>query len=198
MPTKTTRSFALALALLLAGCASTRIVDSWTAPGLTPADLAFRHVVAIAALPDATNQRVAEDALTAAATRTKVSPAYAILSPAERNDPERLRTALTRAGIDGAVTVRLVRVEDKQTYVPGTTHVVGGGYYGYYHHVIVEPGHYRTDTFVHIETTLHDVASGRLLWSGMSESMNPSSVREAIGEVMKAARSDLQKQGLVP
>lgn len=198
MPTKTTRSLALTLALLLAGCASTQIVDSWTAPGLTPADLQFQHIVAIAVLPDLTNQRVAEDALAATAKQTRISPAYALLSAADRSDAERLRATLSRAGVDGAVTVRLVRVEDKETYVPGTTHVIGGGYYGYYSRVYVDPGHYRTDTFVHIETTLHDVENGKLLWSGTSKSMNPSNVRAAIRGVMDAARGDLRKQGLLP
>jgi hypothetical protein len=127
-----------------------------------------------------------------------VTPAYTILSPAERADPELLRVALARAGVDGAVTLRVVAEEERQTWVPGSSYVVGGGYWGYYGHLIYEPGHYRTDRIVRIETTLHDVRSGKLLWSGISETMNPPSVRQTVAEVAKAARRDLADQGLLP
>jgi len=198
MSVKSVRALAVVLVLLLAACASTRIVDSWTAPGLTPSDLRFQHVVAIAVLDDETSQRVAEDAVAQAATRTRVTPAYRLLSPAERADPELLRLALSRAGVDGVVTVRLVGTEAKQTWVPGSTVAVGGGYWGYYGQLIYEPGHYRTDTVVRIETTLHDFGSGKLLWSGISESMNPENVRQVVAEIVAAARKDLRKQGLLP
>ncbi len=61
--------------------------------------------------------------------RTKVTPAYTLLSQA---DVKRLRAVLERHGIDGAITLSLVRVEDKTRYVPGMTRTVPGGYYGYY------------------------------------------------------------------
>ncbi|HKJ23441.1 MAG TPA: hypothetical protein VKB65_01370 [Myxococcota bacterium] len=198
MPSKPVRALALALGLLLGACSTTRIVDSWTAPDLTPSDLQFHHVVAIAALADPTSQRVAEDAVAQAATRTRVTPAYEILTPADRGDPELLRAALAKAGVDGAVTVRLLGVDERTTYVPGTTRLVGGGYYGYYGSVIYEPGYYRTDRVVRVETTLHDVASGKLLWSGVSESINPANVRQVVAEIVAAARADLKKQGLLP
>ena len=110
----------LLAALLLAGCATTQMVESWTAPGLTPSDLEFERVVAIAVMPEVSRQRIVEDALAATATRTKVIPAYTILEPAERTNVERLRKALERNGIDGAVTVHLVGVDKKETYVPGS------------------------------------------------------------------------------
>jgi hypothetical protein len=100
--------------------------------------------------------------------------------------------------VDGAVTVRLVSSEERKTWVPGSALAVGGGYWGYYGQLIYQPGHYRTDTVVRIETTLRDVPSGKLLWSGISESMNPPNVRQVIGEIAKAARADLAKQGLLP
>jgi hypothetical protein len=187
------------LALIaLAACASTRIVDSWTAPGLTPASLNFEHVVAIAAVSDETTRRIAEETLARSVTRTRVTPAYELVGEADRVDGEHLRAALRKQGIDGAVMVRLVGVQDKQTYVPGTTHVIRGGYYGYYTTVIHDPGYYRNDTYVKIETSLHDVTAGKLLWSGVSESLNPANVRDAVEGVVSAARSELQKKGLLP
>jgi len=197
-----TPRFALLVFLSLAvGCSSTKLVESWSAPGVDASDLSFQHVVAIAVLSDVSRQRIAEDALAGEATDTKVTAAYTILSKRDRADTERLRAVLEKNGIDGAITVRLTGVEDKQTYVPGTTRVVGGGYYGYYGRVgtvVHEPGYVRTDTYVRVETTLFDVAAGKLLWSGLSETMNPDSVGEVIEGIVRAASKDLKKRGLVP
>lgn len=191
----------LTVLTLLVGCSSTHLVDTWSAPGVTPSDLHFKNVVAIALVPDATRQRIIEEALAENATSTKVTPAYALLTEADRANTDRMRKKLEAYGIDGAIAVRLVSLEDKETYVPGTTTSYGGGYYGYYDRfgtVIYEPGYYRTDTHVKVETSLYDVAGGKLLWAGVSETLNPSSLNELIKEIVEAARKRLQKQGLLP
>jgi hypothetical protein len=192
---------ALTALTLLVGCASTHLIDTWSAPGLTPSDLHFENVVAIALVPDATQQRIIEEALAENATRTKVTPAYTLLTEADRANTDRLRKKLEGYGIDGAIAVRLVSLEDKETYVPGTTTSYGGGYYGYYDRfgtVIYEPGYYRTDTYVKVETSLYDVAGGKLLWAGVSETLNPSSVNGLIKEIVETARDRLREQGLLP
>jgi hypothetical protein len=187
--------------VLVQGCATTTLVETWQAPGLEPADLEFEDVVAIAVMPDETRQRLVEDALAAAATHTKVTPAYTILEPEDRDDPARLRAALERNGIDGAVTVTLVDTEKQQTYVPGTTRVYPGGYYGYYRAVgavVYEPGYTHTDTIVVVETSLYNVSEGKLLWSGISRTMNPKNVDSLIEGIVEAARDELHSEGLLP
>lgn len=187
------------VALVAAGCATTRIVETWKAPGLSAADLDFQHVVAIALMPEESRARIVEDALTAAATRTKVTPAYSIVSLEDRADVGRMRGALEEQGIDGAVVVRLVGVDEEQTYVPGT--VVPGGFYGYYGRVgavMYEPGYVRTDKYYTVETSLYDVHSGKLLWSGISETLNPRDTDDLIEEIVAAARKKLREEGLLP
>jgi hypothetical protein len=191
----------LSLAALLAtGCSTTKIVESWEAPGLVASDLAFEHVIAIAEVRAIARQRVAEDALATAVTRTKVTPAHTLLSQEDRADVERLRQALIRNDIDGAITVRLVGIEDRQTYVPGSVRSYQGGYYGYYGRgtVIYDPGYVRTDTHVFVETSLYNVAAGKLLWAGVSESLNPSSVDNLIEGIVRSAAKELADQGLLP
>ena len=195
------RRFGLLLALLLAGgCATTKIVESWTAPGLKAEDLHFKHVLAIAVMPDATRQRIVEDALAAAATRTEVTPAYTLLSPEDRTNVDRVREVLLKNGIDGVVTVTLVDAKQQQTYVPGSPQVYPGGFYGYYGRmggVAYDPGYIRTDTIVMVETSLYDVAQSKLLWSGVSKTLNPQNVDSLIKEIVEAARDELRKKGLL-
>jgi len=123
------------------------------------------------------------------------------VTQADRADVDRLRAALGQHGIDGAITVRLLNIEDKETYVPGNPRVHPGGYYGYYGRVgavVYEPGYYRSDTYVKVETSLYDVAAGKLLWTGVSETLNPSTVDGVIAEIVETAGKQLTKQGLLP
>ncbi len=180
-------------------CSSTRIVEQWTAPGLEQADLRFEHVVAVAVVASETQQRVAEDALVARASRVKITPAYQVMSPADRGSVERAREVLTGLGIDGAIVVQLIGVDQEQTYVAGS--MVPGGFYGRYGGSwagVYSPGYVVTDTVVRIETSLYDVKEGRLLWTALSETMNPSTLDDLIEEIVVAARTELAEQGLLP
>lgn len=89
-------------------------------------------------------------------------------------------------------------MDREQTYVPGT--LVPGGFYGLYGSSwagVYSPGYVITDTFVRIETSLYDVKEGRLLWTAVSETMNPSTLDDLIEEVVAAARQELAEQGLI-
>lgn len=188
-----------ACALLTLACATTHIVERWSAPGLTPEALDFEHVVAIAIVRDGAQQRLVEDALAEAATRTRVTPGYTLLTQQDRADVERLRAVLEREGVDGAITVRVVGVEERETYVP-PAHRFGGSYYGYYGAVgprVYQPGYVVTDTYVLVESSLYDVAGGKLLWSGISRTFNPASVDTLIGEIAVATRNELRAEGLL-
>ncbi|MDJ0786602.1 MAG: hypothetical protein QNK05_07315 [Myxococcota bacterium] len=179
------------------GCTSTKMVDTWKAPDLAPADLDFEKVVAIAIFPEESRRRIAEDTLAAAAQRVPVTAAYRVLSPEDRADVERLRTAVEANGFDGAVVVRLVGQTQTERWVPGT---YSGGFYGYYGGYagrVYDPGYMVTDTRVQIETSLHDVQTGRLLWSGVSETLNPTKVETTIDEVAAATSKALREEGLL-
>ncbi len=76
-----------------------------------------------------------------------------------------------------------------------------GGYYGYYGSswdVVHEPGYYQTHTIVRLETNLYDVGTGELVWSGQSETFNPSSLKDSIDSVTKAVAKRLRKESLIP
>ena len=45
---------------------------------------------------------------------------------------------------------------------------------------------------------LYDVAEGKLLWAGVSETLNPDGVDEVIQGIVEAAGKELAEQGLIP
>ena len=48
-----------------------------------------------------------------------------------------------------------------------------------------------------LETNLYDVGTGELVWSGQSETFNPSTLQEIIDSATKATAKRLRKESLV-
>ena len=181
-------------------CASTRIETSWKDPAVTAQDLAFRKVIALAQVEDEETRRAAEDELVrvlaagprAQARGMEVQPAYASISSAELGDVAALRAKVEAAGFDGAVVLRLVSDQERITYVPGRYEVMWGTVVRY------EPGYETVDRIVRVETSLYSIAQGKLLWSGVSRTLNPRDLRDLLDEVAGAVGAELEEQGLAP
>lgn len=190
-------------ALLLVGllaCASTRIETQWKDPDVGPDDFAFGKVIALAQLEDETTRRIAEDELVrvlAAAPRAQargmqVRPSYTLVAAAELEDVAALRRKVEGAGFDGAVVLRLVSDRERVDYVPGHYEVLWGRAVRY------EPGYTTVDRIVRIETSVYSIAQGRLLWSGVSRTLNPRDLGKLTRDVIRAAAAELERQGLLP
>jgi protein-S-isoprenylcysteine O-methyltransferase Ste14 len=190
-------------ALLLLGllaCASTRIETQWRDPALAPGQLAFQRVIALAQVEDETTRRAAEDELArvlAAGPRAQergmqVRPSYTLIDDAELADVAALRRKVEGAGFDGAVVLRLVSDQERIQYVPGRYEVLWGRAVRY------DPGYTTVDRIVRIETSLYSIAQGRLLWSGVSRTLNPDDLGEVVEDVIRAVGAELERQGLLP
>ena len=58
---------------------------------------------------------------------------------------------------------------------------------------------YLSDTVtVRLETNLYDATSGKLVWTGSLESLNPASVLDAAGPISGAIVNSLSLEGLAP
>ncbi len=188
----------LLVALLLWGCATTRVKDSWSNPAA--GKIEFQKVVALAIAGDATMRRSLEDALVRAAPRANVVAAYTFVPENELRDTEAIKRRVTEAGFDGAVIFRVVGADKRQTYVPGSyasPYYSTWGYYGYGWNTMGTPGYVRTDTYVDVETMVYSIADDQLVWAGRSESLNPSSAPALVEDVVKAVAADLRQKGLI-
>ncbi|MBW2401787.1 MAG: hypothetical protein JRG80_21455, partial [Deltaproteobacteria bacterium] len=75
-----------------------------------------------------------------------------------------------------------------------------GGYYGYYRtswEVVHEPGYYKTNTTVRLETSLYDLQSRSMVWDGKSDTMNPNSVTDTIESASRAIAKQMKKDGVL-
>ena len=82
-----------------------------------------------------------------------------------------------------------------------TTQDDANGFYTFYDGGMVmvgDPGPLQTETITSIETRIYSVADGMPIWSGVSQTIDLSTIKEAVGEIAKAVRSELRREKLLP
>jgi hypothetical protein len=188
---------------------SSKLVVSWRNPNF--AGKKFQRVLALG-LSDKTGIRADfEDVLAEqlAATGVEAIPGNAILLRPEGTqfDLNYLRTQIRENKIDTVVVSRLIKVENTVTYIPGGPYVAPFpyyntfyGYYGAVYPVVYSPDYLRQEKKVRIETNLYVISSeeGELVWTGVTDTFNPSNVHKAINGLVKLVVKQMQSEGVLP
>ena len=185
-----------AAALAVAGCASTTMKDSWVDPSVRAAPFSKLLVVAVG---DTTQQRIFEDVMVEKLRSVGVEgiPAYRLL-PDGRASEEQMNAAVARSGADGLMLVRSkgVRTETevRTTMMPGP---MGPGWYGWYGswYAVPDVYQYRIAT---IETTVFDATTKKLVWTGVTETFDPTSFRKDAGRLADIIVGALAANRLTP
>ena len=99
---------------------------------------------------------------------------------------------LKKDGFDGIILLRLKEVEKSISYTPGTAY---GGWYGCRYS---SPGYYSENETFMVETILYSLVSDKLLWSGTTSTLNPSSLDKTMDQIIATIRFELQKKGFLP
>lgn len=180
-------------------CATTRVVESWRNPDARPTQ--FRKALAVAVVDDPDLRRHAEDEIISHLRSIDALPSRAVIPDAERGDVEKAKARLRAAGFDGAVVLRPLGFEERVTYVP-PSYSAGPypsfyGYYGYAWDHSYDPGYTRVDTILRVEVSIYSIERDELLWSGITESFEPQSLREVITDIAAAVATVLEREGLL-
>lgn len=194
---------AIVLGATAAGAQSNVFTSVFRFPGTAPLNFAGKKVAAVVIVDDNGLRVSAEEAL--ASEITTLGPvgvaAYRIIPREELADKDRAKGWLDRAGVEGAVTMRLVDVTKRQVY---SSVVWSSGYYGdfwnYYGNAwgsVYPIGKAGTETTIAVETVVYDVARGTPVWGGVSETTNPKDVGNFMKKLVKDIVKQLQKEGLV-
>ena len=185
---------------------STRLVMSWRNPIYTP-EKKFHRVLALG-LSDKTEVRADfEDELAAqlASIGFEAIPGNTILlrPKATRLDLNYLKEQIRANQIEAVVVSRLIKVENTVTYIPGAAYFVPFpyyntfyGYYGTLYPVVYSPGYLQKEKKVRVETNLYVTSEpdGQLVWTGITDSFNPSDARKAIKGLVKLVVTKMQKE----
>lgn len=195
--------------VLLTGCSSSRIVNSWSNEKLEGKRFSKVVVFGVSGRPDV--RRTFEDSLCAELAHSGATaiPSYTLLPDAKKYTEDEMKVAVEKAGADGVLICRLARV-DRQTqvtpgyYDPGPPIYLGPhryGYYGYYDWAwgpgYYEPPRVYTYDVVTLEIRMVDATTGQLAWAGATQTDAPDNVQKDSAELAKVIVGELAKHGLV-
>jgi len=193
------------IGLMFACSPATRLEKSWSDPSFTPSMKPFNKVLVVAPLSNENSQRIAEDKLVSTFREgIEGVQSYSYLQPSDTAITF-VENKLKKDGFDGVVVMRLTTVEKSLSYNPGT--IYGGhygGYYGYrgygyrgYYGAGYSPGYYSEDKTFLVETNFYSISDRKLLWSGTTSTLNPTSLEKTIDQIIMSIKKELQKQGFI-
>ena len=192
------RGLLLFVPALVAACASTALRDSWMDPQFTGGP--FKKWLVVGAGASVVAQRTLEDAMVAKLkTRgVQASPGWQYL-PEARITEAQLDAAVRASGADAMMLVRLRGVETRTQVSTQTVPVTRGGmgWWTTYSTWVAVPD-ISTYTVATVETTVYSVASKQLVWTGSTETFDPSSVAREAESFSNVILRALAQNNLVP
>lgn len=191
--------------IALDGCTSTQLVNLWQNPSYTGRPLT--KVLVIGLRRDPVKRRMWEDVFVDKLQERNVTAIASYqLFPNQPPDTAAIRETTKEEGFDGVLTVVRGRREEHETQTPGyTTQEAVTVYdpkwrrYATHYETVYHEGPAETSIALQIQTDLLLAQEqGRLLWSGTSETVDPTSPKEHRDEVARLVVGELVKSGMIP
>jgi hypothetical protein len=191
------------IVVIVGASAAPQLKSSWR--NFDPAATPVSRVIVIGFTTEQATRRVMEDSLTAEIRKHggKAEPSYTIVPGALPKEPAAMKEKVGASGFDGAVVVRVAGVRQEQAWDPGysaaipTEYGTVWTYWGYWSPYAWDIGYLQTDTVVRIEIVAYAVGRDIMIWTGLSESTNPGSVRKLVQQVAVSVGADLKKRNVI-
>ena len=184
--------------MLLAGCASTKVVEHWADPDF---DAKLKNIMVLSLNQSDKSRRLFEDGFLKALRQRKIqsTASYSLLPSNEDLDKEKVKAAITGSDIDGVLVLRAVKITMEERYVqPQSTGTRYNSFYAYVGEYRPTYSAYNTeDKLVHLETNLYAVDGEKLIWSGKTESFNPSDVNAYLIDLTRTVLDKIDKTGFI-
>jgi hypothetical protein len=182
----------LFVTLLLGACQTTTIQSAWLDPNFKGSPMQKIDVVAVGT--NLANRRAFEDIFAQRLRDAGVDgvAGWTVIPDDARAAEAPFTAAVTQTGAQGLLVVRLLGVDTRTqvttTMVPTSSVMWGGSRWGggwgggSFGPSMVPVSEIQQYDLAMVETTLYDVATGRVVWAATTQTFNPSSVqREAPG-----------------
>lgn len=193
------------LAMLAGSCGtSTQMAEVWRDPAFkSPAPVTKVMIIGIGE----SDRRIMsfEDQMGRKfAARKLAVVAGASVIPRDTISRDALVKMIRDTGSQLAITTRLVGMDQEQQYIPGSTYYtpVGGyaftPYYYSSYAVVSDPGYVVNYKVYKLETNVYDVASEKLVWSGLSKITDPANMADATNSLGNRLISELSAAKIIP
>jgi hypothetical protein len=199
------RRIAAAVLLAAAGCSSTSFVSTWSAPDAERLRLEGSKVAAVFMTRNTVARRTGEEAMAREITARGAQgvPSYTVLSDDAIRNEEQARATFEKLGFQGTVAMRVVGKETQYTYTPSywsSYPYYGrfwGGYWGWGWGTVYQPGYLTADKVVSVETLVYSLRQDKLVWAGVSQTVDPTELNSFVSELAKAVTGKMKDAGLL-
>jgi hypothetical protein len=178
------------------------MVTSWKDPTTTISSSQIHKILFISLIKDEPYSNMMEDHLVEMSNGKGIA-SHTII--AGRATTENFKAAFDQRiksdHIDLVVIMRLKDVKEQPRYVADTQTPYGWGGYGYWDYYSYasqtyrSPGFYTSDKHFLVETNVYSVAQSKLLWSGVTDSVNPSYTTTT--RIATALVENMKKEGFL-
>ena len=202
----------LLVTLVLAGCQTTSLQSAWFDPNFTGGPMHRIAVVAVGV--NFANRRLTEDVFAQRLRDLGVDGAagWTVIPDTARDAPEPFTEAVRKSGAEGLLMVRLLGVDTRTqvstTMVPTMGPTWGGPMWGpgwggswggtsVWGPTMVPVTQVSQYNLAMVETSLYEVATGRVIWSGNTQTLNPSDFQRDVGGFADVIIRELRARGLI-
>ncbi len=194
------------LAAVLAGCSSSSSLENmWKAPSMSSTPM--RKMMVIGITKDQTSRRLWEDRFAYELSRHNVdaTPSYKLFQD-RLPDSSQAAQAVRANSDDGVLVVRALPSQTSTRFVPGYISTEPTTAYDpwtqmiySYDMEIEHPGYQRTENVAREEVQVWSTnGKGQMVWSGVTNTIDPSSPKDIGNQIANVVVPELQKQGIIP
>lgn len=182
--------------LMLAGgyvTGAAKFTTTWGAPEAKSLSFKGKKVAALLVSEDLSLRMSGEEALARELTARGMEgiAAYRAIPAPELKNPDAARTWFERDGVAAVAALRPVSQDKVKRYTSDIWatpyYSTFWGFYPYSWTTTYVIGSEATDTVIVVESLVYDVATGKLVWAGVSESTNPKSLQKLVADIVKEA-----------
>ena len=199
--------------LSFSACSNTSFESTWHDPSAASINVQHKAVAAFLISGNETVRRDFESNLARQLTARGIEtlPGYEVLPNTDVTDKDVVLRKLRNTDVDVAVFMRIVDRHQEINFVP-VNNWYGGPYYDrfWWRHgrfygpgftgvwpPYYDSGYFQTDTIVSVDSRVYSVPDSKLLWEGLSKTMNPSKVKGFVEELVSQTVKKLKETGMV-
>jgi molybdopterin biosynthesis enzyme MoaB len=200
----------LLAAVMLSSCANTKFTKQWVAEDFNQQP--FDDILVLVVADKMGNRQDAENYIVEKLGEAGIDamPSFDILPKTETIDREAVGKAIDGLQLDAVIVMYATGITEEEYFIPARRFGVYAGYgyghahyssfYDYYPHAMTYvyiPGYDNTHYVVTLETSLFDLNTGNMIWSGQSNTFAPESVDDVIHNITVLTISELKKKSII-
>ena len=184
--------------IMLTGCSTSRVQQNWSDPDISVDLSKLTKVLVVGYINNQSCRSNVEDMLSAI-LNGKGLPSYKYFGDPTREE-KLVENNMEEEGFDGSVVMRLIEITQRKHFSPGS-------YPAYYHNFntffhasreqFYNDAYYAVDKKYFVEINIYSFKRNKLIWTGVTKTVNPAKEKDLVDAVGKAVYNHLKKSGFL-